>query len=556
MVSRGADAHHEETPLLIDATVPSTPSTALHPTSGHDLVDQEAGQASGSDDRARANVSVLQIVLVLLIGVFISNADGSLLMATHPIIASEFNDLRDSSWLLTSFGLAAAAMQPLYGKLSDIYGRKALILLAYTLFGGGCALVGVGTSMGYLILGRVVSGLGSSGMTALVSILITDLVPLRDVASWRSYVNIVATTGRSIGGPLGGWLADTVGWRWSFLGQAPLAGVAIILIAITLPAHTTQEPIDELKKSNLARIDVLGATFMVLTILSFLFPLEIGGDRLPWSHPVVLGLLGGACLFGALFVVTEARFAKEPIIPLILFRHKDVVLSLVIMICQTAAQVGLMIAIPLYFQVTSSASNTVAGAHLFPAVAGNAVGGILSGIVIKRTGRYKTLSLLALFTASIGYLLLILRWHGNTNWLESLYIFPGGFAMGVIQSTLFINVQAAIDPAHSAVAASSLYLASSVGMLIGMAGTSSVLQSTLKGALERKLTDAGFADKEKWKIIGRAISDVHYADHAKPSVGKLVIRSYVEALNWTHVFSLACSLTAFFVSIFLRQHKL
>jgi len=194
--------------------------------------------------------------------------------------------------------------------------------------------------MAYLILGRVISGLGSSGMTALVSILITDLIPLRDVASWRSYVNIVATTGRSIGGPLGGWLADTVGWRWSFLGQAPLTGIAIGLIAITLPAHTGSGPKTEPKKSNLARIDFLGALFMALTILSFLFPLEIGGTSLPWNHPLIISLFGGACLFATLFVVIEDRWAKEPIIPLLLFQHRDVVLSFLIMICQSAAQVG------------------------------------------------------------------------------------------------------------------------------------------------------------------------------------------------------------------------
>ena len=147
-------------------------------------------------------------------GGFISNADGSLLMATHPVIASEFNALDDSSWLLTSFALASASTLPLYGKLSDIYGRKALLIIAYLLFAIGLVLVGVGRSMGMLIVGRVVSGAGASGMTALVSILITDLVPLREVASWRAYVNVVATTGRSMGGPVGGLLTDTVGWRW------------------------------------------------------------------------------------------------------------------------------------------------------------------------------------------------------------------------------------------------------------------------------------------------------------------------------------------------------
>jgi MFS family permease len=258
--------------------------------------------------------------------------------------------------------------------------------------------------MAQLILGRVISGLGSSGMTALVSILITDLVPLRSVASWRSYINIVATSSRSIGGPLGGWLADTVGWRWSFIGQAPLASIAILLIAITIPAHprASSEPAQEQepKGSKLSRVDFLGATFMTLAILGFLLPLQIAGDRVPWSHPLIVSLLCTASVFLILFLVTEHRFAKEPIIPLSLLLQKDMVLSLVITITQATAQVGvsihthdisqcllpetddfenvrvqLMIVIPLYFQITTEMSNTEAGAHLVPGVLGNAVGG-------------------------------------------------------------------------------------------------------------------------------------------------------------------------------------
>lgn len=177
-----------------------------------------------------------------------------------------------------------------------------------------------------------------------------------------------------------------------------------------------------------------------------------------------------------------------------------------------------MFAIPLYFQVTARASNTVAGAHLFPAVAGNAVGGLLAGATIKRysnppvinayltnptrrTGQYKKPTLLAILAACGAYLLLILRWHGHTNWLESLYIIPGGFAMGVAGSTLFISVQASIDPAYSAVAASTLYLASSTGSVIGMAASSAVLQGSLRPILERKLSAGGFEGSKKLKVF-------------------------------------------------------
>lgn len=465
------------------------------------LLDEEARVESKPEaPLATLSTSVGHIVSVLLIGTFISNADSSLLFATHTIIASEFNALHDSSWLLTSFALAQATTLPLYGKLSDIYGRKSLLLLAYALFALGCFLVGIGGSMSELIVGRVISGFGASGMTALVSILITDLVPLRDVATWRSWVNIVATTGRSIGGPLGGWLADSVGWRWSFLGQVPFAGVAFVLVWMILPARVHHHVDEEIKGSKLARIDFLGATLMALCILSLLLPMEIGGERIPWSDSRIAMLFGAALLLGVLFLAVEAWVAKEPIIPLSVLRHKEVLLSSLIMMCQVAAQVGLMFAVPLYFQVTANASSTIAGAHLFPAVFGNAIGGLISGAVIKRTGRYKALTLGATGVASLAYLLLILRWHGNTNWLESLYIFPGGFGTGIASSTLFISIQAALDPSFTAIAASTLYLASSIGMLGGMAGVSAVLQQSLRINLDGRLTHIGVADEKKWKV--------------------------------------------------------
>jgi predicted MFS family arabinose efflux permease len=370
-------------------------------------------------------------------------------------------------------------------------------------------------------------------MTTLVSILITDLVPLREVASWRSYVNVVATTGRSIGGPLGGSLADTVGWRWSFLGQVPLAGVAILLVYITLPS-VEQVLLEGPKQSKLARIDFLGAVFMTLSILCLLLPLEIGGVRIPWSSPLIYFLLGCAVVFGVALLVTDAWYAKEPIFPMELLKKKDALISFLIGGCQSSAQLGLMFAVPLYFQITNGSSNTVAGAHLIPAVIGNAVGGILSGVIIKRTGRYKALIILATICSSSAYLLLILRWDGHTNWVESLYILPGGFGTGIVQSALFISIQAAIDPAHAAVATSNLYLANSIGMVAGMAGVNAVLQEGLRYGLVKRLGDLGFGEEKISKIIDKASRDVHYVDRARPEIARAVVGSYVEALTWTH----------------------
>ncbi|KAI1398232.1 major facilitator superfamily domain-containing protein [Hypoxylon fuscum] len=342
--------------------------------------------ASVSLGATYSNAFIARVVLALLVGVFTANADGSLVIATHPIIASEFNDLENSTWLFISFLLAGAATQPLYGKLSDIYGRKSILLVSYAFFAIGSALIGAGQSMRQVIVGRVISGSGGAGMMTLASVIIADLAPLRDVGSWQSYLNAFATVGRSLGGPLGGFLADTIGWRWSFFGQAPIFLLAMVCCGIILPNMTTgpYRVAAGVAKSHLARIDFLGAAFLGSGLLSVLLPLRLAGQKVPWTSPIIPSLFALGVILLALFVVTEMRWAKEPILPLRLLRNRELVFSYLIMACQTAAQVGMMVSVPLYFQVTERSSSTVAGAHLMPAVIGNTIGGLLTGAWIRR----------------------------------------------------------------------------------------------------------------------------------------------------------------------------
>ncbi|WDK16821.1 major facilitator superfamily transporter [Colletotrichum graminicola] len=351
--------------------------------------------------------------------------------------------------------------------------------------------------MWQVVVGRVISGSGGSALNVLGLLLITDLVPLRDVAAWQAGVNLAATIGRSLGGPVGGWLADTIGWRWSFLGQSPIFLVAVLLCWLFLPKekHVTKDEAasevgpkpGETRKNSLARIDFLGATLLSFFVLAFLLPIEIGGTKIPWSHPLIFVLFGAAVVLGGLFVVTEERWAKEPIFPLELLRHRDIVLTYIICGAQIAAQLGLMFSVPLYFQVTQRVSNTIAGMHLFPAVAGNAIGGVLAGYLIRKTGRYKYLLIIATIASLISYILLLLRWHGNTNVWESLYIVPGGFGAGLVQSAGFISIQAAVNPKHKAAVTSGMFLTFQIGMILGLASASAVMMETMKWRLDTLL---------------------------------------------------------------------
>ena len=309
-----------------------------------------------------------------------------------------------------------------------------------------------------------------------------DLVPLIQVAAWRSYVNVVATLGRSIGGPLGGLLADTLGWRWSFIGQGPIILIAICLVALKLPSTGARGPAKG-QPSRIRRIDFVGAFMLAITIVTLLGALSLGGQNLPWSHPVIISLAAGSFILGASFVTYEVKYALEPIFPPTLVIQRDVATPYAIYALQTAAQLGMMYTVPLYFRSTQGSSNTVAGSHLFPAVLGNTVGGLLSGFLIQRTGRYKRLTILASVCAAISYGLLILRWHGKTSWLESLDIVPGGFGTGMAGSATFIALTVSVSKPEMAMATGGMYLASAVGVVVGIATSSAIQLSSLQTLL-------------------------------------------------------------------------
>ncbi|EDO01861.1 hypothetical protein SS1G_04336 [Sclerotinia sclerotiorum 1980 UF-70] len=363
--------------LLSPVTATSTPN--YKSTSTFPDVESAQNVQAENETTGRVTKSAAIIISLLLIGVFISYADGTLVLATYGTIASEFRALGDASWLTTSYSLAMCAVQPLTGKISDIYGRKPVLLISYGFFVIGCVLTGLSQAMWQTVMGRVVAGMGGAGMSVMVSVLIVDLVPLIHVAAWRSYVNVVGTIGRSIGGPLGGL---------SFIGQGPLMLFAIVLVAYKLPTRSlSDEPIHaDDGPSRLRRIDFVGAFMLTGTIAAFLAALSLAGQALPWSHPIVIGLLLGSVLLGAVFVSYEIKVATEPIFPPALAIQRDVAASYAINALQLGAQVGMMYSVPLYFRVTQGSSNTTAGLHLFPAVFGNTTGGLLAGWLISRIG--------------------------------------------------------------------------------------------------------------------------------------------------------------------------
>ncbi|KAJ5660714.1 uncharacterized protein N7484_000086 [Penicillium longicatenatum] len=513
-------------------------------------------------------VGVGTIIAVLLLGEFISNADATLVFAASGRISSEFDRLRDASWLSTGYTLGLCAAQPMYGKLSDIYGRKPLLLISYFLFALGCIISGVGSQMWIVILGRAISGMGGAGTMTISSVIITDIVPKREIATWRAYVNISMTLGRSIGGPVGGWLSDTIGWRWLFLLQAPFVALAAFLVILKLQVAQDTDDALESGKSKLSQVDFLGTGILAAGIVALIGLLDQGGKAFPWTSWLTYVIGGSGLLLLVAFVLVEAYVATEPIFNLRILRRPNVAVSYLLSTLQITAQLGMLFSVPLYFQVTQKASTTAAGAHLVPAVVGNTLGGLFAGWFIRKTGSYRILLVLAGLIASITYVLLYLRWDGHTGPWESLYIVPGGIGTGIAAAAAFVALTSTLPPDEVAMATAGYMMLLSFAMTAGVTASNSVLGTEFQRQLRLNLHGPGSE-----RVIKRAMDDTNYIAHLGGRLREIVVECYISGLKDTYgrslslrkacensnlslVLSLAASLLAAFLGLFIRHHRL
>ncbi|KAG9603963.1 MFS general substrate transporter, partial [Aureobasidium melanogenum] len=493
---------------------------------------QQQDSTSGSPQHERPTRSVFGIISVLLIGVFVSQADTTLVFATYAHITSEFirmggGNWIDGSWIVTSFGLATCATQPMYGRLSQIFGRKPILQLSYVLFLTGTAIAGLAQNMIQMIIGRVIQGAGSAGMVSMVSILLTDLVPLHEVAAYRSYVNVFSTVGRSCGGLIGGFLTQSIGWRWAFIGQCPLLLLSIVLVWWRLEEPQRNAELKQSIWTKLKRIDFVGAFFMSIAILASITSFDLGSKQA--STPVLVTLVAVAVTAWVLFALAEKFWANEPIFPLELLGKDAVITSYTIIFIQTGIQVSLMFLVPLYFQVTANASMGEAGAHLVPAVFGNTLGGLAVGAWIKRTGRYKPPTILASLSAMLCFSLLLILWRGHTSTASSLVIFFGGCGSGMANSAVFVGLTAGLEKEQIAIATTGLYLSSSISIVAGVSAASAIFRSALRSNLHRILGRVVGGDE----IARKVLSDVAYVHTLHGHLRRMVVRAFVMSFRRT-----------------------
>lgn len=265
-----------------------------------------------------------------------------------------------------------------------------------------------------------------------------------------------------------------------------------------LPSPSSPSGSELNRLENLRRIDFVGAFFLTAAILAFCIALDIGGQRVSWTSPWLLSVLAAGLVASVAFVVS-AQFAREPIFPIRLLTYKSVLTNYAVTLLGATSQMSLMTLVPIYFQATAHASTAASGAYLIPAFAGNTLGGLLAGYYIKHSRRFKPATISAPIFALACNVLVLLFWNGATSPAESLYIFPGGFAMGVTLSSTFVGLVAGLAEEDVAVAASGMYLFFNVGAIAGVSAGSAASQTAIRSFLEMQL--GSYPDKTKVRSL-------------------------------------------------------
>ncbi|GKT44975.1 efflux pump dotC [Colletotrichum spaethianum] len=451
--------------------------------------DQGEGSVTTTDIKPppdRSRVQTIILMLALCMAVFLAALDAVIITTALPTIAREVG-ASDSgfAWIGAAYLLANAASVPLWGKVSDIFGRKPILVIANVVFMVGSLVSALAGTLTMLVGGRAVQGLGGGGLMALVNITIGDLFSPRERGMYFGMVGAVWGLASGIGPLIGGGLTENISWRWCFWINLPISGVSLLILVFFLRVHTPKTPLFK----GLMAIDWLGTLTFTGATLMLLLGLQFGGLRNPWGSPTVICLIVFGCVTYAVFALVE-RFAKYPLMPGSLFHDRSVVFCYVANFCHGLGFAAIAFFLPLYFQTVLGASPIQSGVWLLATAIPLAVCTIGVGVTIKKTGRYAEIIRVSMALTAIAFGLFVTL-PPRRDW-PRLILFQLLGALGISPNlqALLIALQALVRPmdvsAGTAMFAVVRHIALGIGVVVGQ-----VIFQSVMGRHEQDLLDAG-----------------------------------------------------------------
>ncbi|HEX5598669.1 MAG TPA: MDR family MFS transporter [Micromonosporaceae bacterium] len=434
-------------------------------------------------EQARPALSHRQILLLmggLMTGMLLAALDQTIVGTALPTIVGELGGINTYSWVVTGYLLASTASTPLYGKISDLHGRRPVFLFAIVTFLVGSLLAGLSQNMLQLIVTRGIQGLGAGGLMTLAFTIISDVVSPRERGRYQGLFGAVFGVSSVAGPLLGGYFAEH-NWRWIFYINLPLG-----LLAIVVCYHVMRlVPFQRRPHS----VDWIGAALLVAGVSCLLLALSWGGTEYDWGSSTIVGLFVAGAVLSLLFLAQEARVA-EPILPLGLFRRPTFALANTAGFVLGLVMFGSIVFIPLYLQIVRGASPTRSGLLMLPMMAGVIVTSVWSGRAMSRRGRYKWFPVAGSLVLVVGMLLFTRLRVDTSLWVAFSYMVVIGVGLGLCMQSLILAVQNAVVVRDLGAATSAVTFFRSLGGSFGVAILGAVLSSRLTSGLAERLPPA------------------------------------------------------------------
>ncbi|WP_347403423.1 MDR family MFS transporter [Citricoccus muralis] len=499
---------------------------------------------SQQNPQRKPQQSLVLLFVGLLLTMLMASLNQTVLATALPTIVGDLNGVNHMSWVITSFILASTITMPVYGRISDVFGRRPVILVAIGLFMIGSITGALASSIEVLIVSRVIQGLGGGGLMILSQAAIADVVPARQRGKYMGIMG-AAFAVSSVAGPLlGGWLTEGPGWRWAFWINLPFGVLAMLAVALFLPAP---------KKlgADRPRLDYLGMALIAAATTALVLASTWGGSEYEWGSPLIIGLFVAAAVLAVLFVVVESK-AVEPVIPLSFFADRNFTLTTVAGLITGVAMFGALGYMPTYIQMVTGVGAAQAGLLMVPMMGTMLLTSVITGMVVSRTGHYKTYPVVGTVVVAGSLVLLSQLQADSAIWMLCGALGVMGLGLGMSMQIMVLIVQNSfpVSVVGTATAANNYFR--QVGATLGSAVVGSLFITRLQDILGERMASSGAA------AGGSSVNNLtpEMVQQLPDAMHDVIVGSYNEALMPIFLYILPLMIAAAVLLLFVQQKPL
>ncbi|KAM3466797.1 hypothetical protein NHJ6243_000538 [Beauveria neobassiana] len=448
------DQQHQHFAEASSATNRSSPPPSTPPDGddGAEFPETADAATTTTPEAQRTKLETTLVMVALCIALFLAALDMTIVTTAVPTISAHFQSTSGYVWIGSAYMLGSAALVPTWGKLSDIFGRKPILMTAVVVFWVGSLVCALSTSMGMLIAARALQGVGGGGTIVLPNICVADLFSPRRRGVYFGFLGMIWALASAIGPIIGGAFTQRVSWRWCFWINLPCGGLAFFILLFFLKLHNPRTPVG----AGLAAIDWVGNVLIIGGTIMLLMGLEFGGSQFPWDSATVICLIVFGAVTIGIFLVYESRVAKFPVIPMRLFNTTTSIATYVTSSLHAFTFISGSYYMPLYFQSVLGANSLLSGVYLLPFVSVMSLMSAFIGFFINKTGKYKIVITSGLACSTLGFGLF--TYLGDRPHWDRIVLFQmiAGLGIGPNFQAPLIALQANVAPGDIGAATSSL----------------------------------------------------------------------------------------------------